>query len=142
MTAETAIKTFVSLNKHDDDLVKKGAPLKRVQGTLIKAIKATAFLPRFGGGKTNLNNIFIWENDFVGCLVENEHIRKWNLAPKRLVTCFKELERYKVDKFVPQSAIECLAEAELKSNNVRNRKKLSKLISYSMEGIQGFTTRL
>ena len=51
VTAETAIKTFVSLNKHDDDLVKKGAPLKRVQGTLIKAIKATAFLPRFGEGK-------------------------------------------------------------------------------------------
>ena len=49
------------------------------------------------------------------------------------MTCFKELERYKVDKFVSPSAIECLAEAELKSDNVKNRKKLSKLISYYME---------
>ena len=134
--AETAIKTFASLNKHDSELVKKGAPLKRVQGVLISAIKSNAFLPRFGGGKTDLKTISIWENDFVGCLIENERIQDWNLAPKFLESCFGELERYKVDKLDSQNAISCLAEADLKSDNVKNRKKLSKLISSYMEEVR------
>ncbi len=126
---ETILKTFSSLNKHSTQEVKKGEPLKRVQAEVIDEIKKYPFVPRFGGGCTNLNSIVLWDHNFIDSLEEVEKIQSYQFAAMELVTLFDEMRKYEASELTAASMFRCFSQESIKNRNVRQRSKLASVIT-------------
>ncbi len=129
VTPETVIKCFSEINNFDGIKDTKGSPERQIKKTLINTIKEAFFIPRFGGGSTNIRSSILWEHNLLECLEENSEIEKTNLPSKDIVNLFESLREYGCSQIDLENLILLLASNKIKNNSQADRENVMRLIA-------------
>ena len=133
VSPETIIVCFLALNDFDKIKDTKGRPEKQIKKTLINTIKEKSFIPRFGGGKTSINDLTLWEHNLLECLIENKKIQEFNFPAQNYEGIFKQLKVYECDELNLDNLITILAHFKIKNRSSSARKNIAQLIAQYSE---------